>query len=402
MTSRSLRIGIDATALWGVKLGVPSGMVNYTTWITESLVEIDSGDSYFVYCINEVPEELAHLERWVRFRTFRVGKARVGYRKLVQQFWLPWVASSRRDRLDVMFFPFNSASLFCPCGSVVTIHDLHPYVVPDRFAVVHGSEMHGSRLRSAVNRAYWKQMLSLSARHADRVLAVSETTRRDIVEILGVPSEKVAVVHEGVDRDRFGPPDPDVDLEKFREEHALPDRYVLCVGTHGYKNLEGSIRAFADVRDLPVAEDLGLVIAGSKSSVTTEIFELVDALGLQEHVHFTGFFPDEQLHRLYQAAEFLLFPSYYEGFGLPVLEAFACGTPVICSTAGALPEVAADAALLVDPGDHEAIAAAAAELLTHSRLKRAMRENGLRRAAQFDWQQAAARTLTILRDNASA
>lgn len=388
-----MRIGIDATGVWrdGEKLG---GVVNYTVEITRSLVNVDTENEYIIYCRNDVSDELADLSPRASLQVLRSRS-----RKLLQQTRLPLAALS--DRLDLMFFPLNSASLISPCKSVVTIHDLHPYVIPERFAVVHGSQVHGSFLRSAASRWYWRRMLEMASRRISRIVAVSDVTKKDIETIFRIPGEKIDVVHEGVDKERFGFHGHDKGSASFREEHDLPERYILCMGTHAYKNLEGSIRSFHHVRKC-AQQTLSLVICGRTGNIGHEIYELVRELDLERSVIFTGFFPEEHLSNLYRNAELLLFPSFYEGFGLPVLEAYACGTPVVASTAGALPEVAGDAALLTDPENPSEIASAVLKLLTDSELREKKRRLGYKRVEQFSWEKSARKTIEVFEKAASA
>jgi glycosyltransferase involved in cell wall biosynthesis len=382
-----MRIGIDATGLLAASEGAPSGIINYAMEITRGLLESGSGHEYVVYFRNEIDDGLAALSSMAEFKVLRSGN-----RKVLQQTGLPIAAAS--DRLDVMFFPFNSASLFCPTKSVVTIHDLHPFTVPERFAIVHSSQVHRTSLRSRFNQWYWKSMLRHASRRATRVLAVSEVTKKDVESIFGISPEKIDVVHEGAP-ESFFLRDATDDGADFRAQYKLPERYILGVGTHGYKNVEGSIRAFEIVRKR-VSSPIKLVIAGTLSSLGEDKFALVKTLGLQSDVVFTGFFPDEDLNRLYRHAELLLFPSFYEGFGLPVAEAFASGTPVVASTAGALPEVSGGAASLVDPNDVEGIAAAVLAILNDPRCRDEHVRRGLERAQNFTWGAAASGTLRVL------
>ena len=384
-----MRIGIDATGLWAANEESPSGIINYTIQITRGLLTVDHVHEYFIYCRNGISEPLAEFSSRAVLKVLRSRN-----RKLLQQTRLPFAAV--RDGLDVMFFPFNSSALLCPCKSVVTIHDLHPFTVPERFAIVHGTHVHQTNWRSNANQWYWRTILRRSSQRASRVLAVSEVTKIDIENIFGIPADKIDVVHEGADQRIFARKEAAVDDDStFRRKYNLPPRYILCMGTHGYKNVEGSIRAFRLVKER-APEPVKLVIAGAKRYLGEDKFHLVRDLSLENDVIFTDFFPDEDLPGLYAHADLLLFPSFYEGFGLPVVEAFGCGTPVVASTAGALPETSGDAALLVDPGNLEDIAAAVLALLTDEDLRTRQRERGWRRVKEFTWEGAARKTVRVL------
>ena len=383
VTKTPVRIGIDLTPAWRDK----SGIVNYTIEITRGILEQDDCNSYYLYCFEEVPPKIAAVESpRVQARVLRPWN-----RKLWQQTALPILAL--RDRLNLIFFPGNSASLLCPGRSVATVHDLHPFVALDAFKTVHSGEFYGSQLKSFVNRLYWRRMMKWASRK-DRVIAPSQATKNDLIQILGTPADRVDVVPEGVDIERFSFDTDERDCSAFRARHGLPARYLLCVGTHGYKNLGGAIRALALVRRAG-HPDICLVIAGQPGAVGQDIHRTVDKLGLNEHVIFTGFFPGEELKHLYGCAELFLFPSFYEGFGLPILEAFACGVPVVSSRSGSLPEVAGDAALLADADDTKEIASAVIKVLNDAALRERMRRLGSQRVRQFSWDRAAAETIEV-------
>ncbi|MCB0049455.1 MAG: glycosyltransferase family 4 protein, partial [Caldilinea sp.] len=181
-------------------------------------------------------------------------------------------------------------------------------------------------------------------------------------------------------------------------QYGLPERFVLAVGTiEPRKNINGLLHAFAHLRQKYALDDVGLAIAGGKGWLYDETLELIDKLGIGAGVHLLGRVPDEDLHRLYVAARCHIHPAYYEGFGLPPLEAMACGTPTIVSNVSSLPEVVGDAALLVDPHDTEEMAVAMHRLLTDDDLHAELSEKGLQRARVFSWQRAAQRTLEVYR-----
>ena len=282
-------------------------------------------------------------------------------------------------QLDLFHAPVNVAPLALPCRSVVTIHDLAFLVYPDR-------------LRPA-KRRYLTLMTGLSARRAARVIAVSEHTARDVVTRLGVAPERVVVAPEAA-ADHFRP-EPDARaLAAFRAERGLPDHYLLFVGTlEPRKNVAGLLRALARVA---VEEPDGyMVVVGARGWMYDEIFALHESLGLAERVRFTGYVAAEELPRWYQAATAFVYPSFYEGFGLPPLEAMACGTPVVTSSTSAIPEVVGEAGVLVDPGDEAALAAALLALWRDPARQAALRAAGLARAARFSWARMARETRAV-------
>jgi len=266
--------------------------------------------------------------------------------------------------------------------TILTVHDLSFLRLP------HCSEPH--------LRAYLIKAVPRSARRAHLILADSENTRRDVVDLLGIPSARVKVLYAGVDR-RFRPVER---TEEVRSGYRLPERFILSVGTlEPRKNYEGLIEAFALLKEeLPGAGSIKLVIVGQKGWLYGGIFTRVKELGLEEEVFFPGYVADEDLPALYSAAELFVYPSLYEGFGLPPLEAMACGTPVVASDAPCLPEVLGDAALFAPSGDPQALASAMEKALSDLDLRMRLRERGFKRAEHFTWEKSARRLLGIYKD----
>jgi glycosyltransferase involved in cell wall biosynthesis len=267
-----------------------------------------------------------------------------------------------------------------PAGrSVVTFHDAA-----------------GARVPGAAARTRLALRLGLRAiRRAARVIADSDAARRDFLELVDYPPERVRVVHLGVDR-AFG---PSADGAECRRRYALDDGYLLHVGhTQPYMNVEGALGALARlVRECGV--DARLVKVGTP--FTGEQQALIDRLGVRGRVAHLGRVPAADLPAIYAGAGVLLYPARHAGFGLPPLEAMACGTPVVASERGALPEILGDAALTADPEDHAAIARHAARLLTDPALRARQRARGLERAGHYDWARTAARTLAVYREVAA-
>ena len=264
--------------------------------------------------------------------------------------------------------------------TLLTVHDLSFVRVPET--------------ASPPLKAYLDAVVPRSVRRADHILADSHATRDDLIALYGTSPEKITVLWSGVDA-RFAPIVDTARLQAVRARYRLPDRpFLLSVGTvQPRKNYVRLIEALARLRaDLP---DLGLVIAGGKGWLEDPIYAALNRFGLQDAVVFTGFAADDDLPALYTLAHAVALPSLYEGFGLPVLEAMACGTPVVTSKLSSLPEVAGDAALLVDPLDVDALTAALRRLVTDESLRATLRERGLARAATFTWERAARQLLGV-------
>jgi len=250
--------------------------------------------------------------------------------------------------------------------SVVTVYDLSFLLFPKAFKVA--------------NRIYLAATTRATARRARRVLTISEHARRDIVRLLSVPEECVDVTYPAVeDRYRRLPED---EVEAFRMARGLPEAFVFTLGTlEPRKNLVGLLHAFAKLRKPRPP----LYVAGGSGWHVSPIYDTVRQLELTDDVHFLGFVPEDELPRWYNAARLFAFPSLYEGFGLPVLEAMACGAPVITSTAASLPEVGGKAAILVPPHDTERIAREMARVLDDPRLCTELRAAGRIQASRFSW-----------------
>lgn len=264
--------------------------------------------------------------------------------------------------------------------TVFTVHDLIFHFFPE--------------YHLPLNRWYLSLMLPRFLHCADAIIAVSENTRRDVAQLLGIPREKMTVIYEGVSP-AFRPiRDADV-LARVRARYDLPARFLLCLSTiEPRKNLVTLLDAFRALlaRDERAPD---LVIAGRKGWLYQPVFARVRELGLERRVHFTDWVAEADAPALINAAEVFVFPSLYEGFGLPPLEAMACGLPVVCSNASSLPEIAGDAALLVNPRAPDEIAAAIARVLSDAALRDELRAKSLARAAQFTWERAAAQTLAL-------
>jgi len=283
------------------------------------------------------------------------------------------------DRIDLLHSLAFVQPVFLPCPGVVTIYDLSFIHYPQR--------LHPWR------RLYLRWGTTYSARRARRVVAISASTKRDIVGLLGVAEGKVDVIPCGVDDD-FRPVSGAEQLKELRKRRRLPPRMLLFVGTiEPRKNLTTLLKSYALLREW--IQPPHLVIAGAKGWRHEEVFSLTQQLGLLDDVLFPGFIARDELPQWYNAADLFVYPSLYEGFGLPPLEAMACGTPVVTSNTSSLPEVVGDAGLLVEPTDPEEIAQAMQRLLTDSTLRDELTSKGLERAKAFTWQRTARETVEV-------
>ena len=297
---------------------------------------------------------------------------------------------------DVLFVPSHVLPVVHPRRCVVTVHDLGYHYYPEAHTLFQN--------------AYLRWSTRYNARTATRVLADSDATRRDLQRYYGIPEERIVVVYPGRDETFAEVEDPQA-LDVVRARYGLSAPYFLYVGTlQPRKNLQRLVDAFARLASAspakpgPADGQVGgtsepqLVLAGKKGWLYEEIFDLVRKLGLGDRVMFTGYVPDSDLPGLLSGALAFVFPSLYEGFGLPVLEAMACGTPVICSNVSSLPEVGGDAALLIDPLDTEALAEAMLQVAVDEGLRNTLVERGHEQVQRFSWQRCARQVLGVLED----
>lgn len=293
------------------------------------------------------------------------------------QVQIAWYA--RRHNLVLVHDPTGAMPLFFTgCAKVATIHDVIPYVHPET----------SSRLDWLIYR-FW---LPLAVRRLDAVITDSQQSKADIVQYLPVSPEKVTVIPCAANK-RYRPMTIE-EITPALARHGLDFPYILYVGSiAARKNLPRLLEAYAQLRQW--STQWRLVIVGARKWKSSPVYETVQRLNLAEYVHFTGYVEEEDLPALYNGADLVTFPSLYEGFGLPVLEAMACGTPVVTSNSSSLPEVAGDAALLVEPTDVAAIAAAMRQLLEDKTLALELRARGLARAAQFSWERTARETIAV-------
>jgi len=273
--------------------------------------------------------------------------------------------------------------------AVITVHDIVPFLVRN--------DEEQSTFRHPMD-SWFDQLAMSGLKKADRLITVSEFTKKTILETLSYPSDSIRVIYEGVDHETFHPISVD---EMFYDRYGLDPglRYILYVGSENpRKNLPRLLQAFQQVhRYLP---ETRLIKVGARQYLpqAESLERQIAELGLEEAVLLIGQVSDGDLARFYNIAELFVFPSLMEGFGLPPLEAMACGTPVVCSHAASLPEVVGDAAIMVDPLDVDALAEAILQVLEDEALQQRLKEAGLRRAAGFTWKQMAQETLAVYQE----
>jgi glycosyltransferase involved in cell wall biosynthesis len=360
---RPLRIGVNA--LYLIPGGV-GGTEIYLRGLLNALAEIDSGNEYFVFINRETEPGLVPrrpnihaLPQPVRAR-FRPARI------LWEQTALP--VSVTRLGLDALLNPGFTAPVYCPCAAVTVFHDLQHKRHPEYFRWF--------------DLPFWRVLLYASAHRATLLLADSDATREDLLRCYRLPPDKIRVVRLGVDPAFFG-------------LRRAPEKLLLAVSTlHPHKGLDALLKAFAEFRRL--RPDFRLAVAGLRGFHAEALERLRAELGLADAVRFTGWIPREELYDLYARAWAFLYPSTFEGFGLPVLEALAAGIPTGCSHIEPLAGMAGDAALQFDPGDVRAIGGAMERLVSDEALRARLAAAGPARAKQFSWTATARATLEAI------
>lgn len=356
---------------------------NYRTagisqYIYELLVHLRSQPSShrFEAFVTARPDD-ANLLDTPSFRCIPVGSRfaaparRIIWEQLLQPVRLT------RSRPDLVHALGYALPLMWPGRALMTICDLSFVRFPELF--------------NRANATYLAAITRLSARRATHIITISESTRRDVIQLFGVPPSRVTAIYCGVS-DHFQPPERAA-LERFRSERGLPERFLLYLGTlEPRKNVPNLIRAYARLRERRT-DAPPLVLAGGRGWKDAEVFALIESLGLSSSVVLPGYVPATELPLWYGAALAFVYPSRYEGFGLPVLEAMACGTPVVTSNSSSLPEVVGDAGLLIEPNNVDLLADALERVTSDESLRGTLSLAGRTRAALFRWDRMASETI---------
>ncbi len=346
-----------------------AGIHIYIAHLLQHLPQVDEAFRYTVYT-NAQPAIRARLRstRWPTARPL----ARIAWEQIAQPLAL------RRDRPDLLHAAAFVAPLLSSRPTVVTVYDLSFAVLPDVFR--------------GLNQTYLRTFVRRGVRRARRVIAISDHTRHDVHRLYGVPLDRIDVAYPGVDL-RFRPL-PRQEVDAFRRRQQLPERFFLYLGTlEPRKNLGRLIDALASSEN----RDWRLVLVGGKGWMVEDLFAKVKSLGLEKRVRFAGYAPGEDLPLWYNAATAFIYPSLYEGFGIPPLEAMACGTPVIASNAASLPEAVGDAGLTVGPEDTSGLAHAMRRVWDDAALLGELSRRGIDQARRFSWEATAKATVESYR-----
>lgn len=364
-----MRIGIDLHAITDFMQGTRT----YTINIVKHLLKIDKENKYYLYAT----ENSNHIQQL--FSQENVCIKKVFPQQRIIRIPISFPVRLAIDSVDV----FHCQYMGPPFGRipyVVILHDIIHEYMPEFYP----------KLLCRLMRLFYP----LSARKASRVLTISESSKRDIVNYYNIPEKKVIVTRIGVS-EIFQPVREKNKIKKVLKKYGVSGPYILFVGRlEPRKNITGLIKAFHDVKRNNMIKHK-LVIAGMKYFKYEDFFNLVKDLGLQKDILFIGRVDDEDLPLIYNGASLFTYPAFAEGFGIPPLEAMACGTPVITSKTSSLPEVVGDAGILIDPYNTGDLAKAICEVLSSKNLREKMKLQGLERAKSFSWKDAAKKTLDV-------
>jgi glycosyltransferase involved in cell wall biosynthesis len=366
-----LRIAIDAHSV-GAKL---AGNESYATNLIEALAQVDSVNEYTLY-VTTAEARARFSQRWPNFRV----KTTLPHTPLIR-IPLTLAAELRKRPVDVLHVQFT-APPFSPCPVVVSVHDLSFEHLPQTF-----NRRSRTQLRLTVRH---------SVKRAARILTLSEHTRRDMIETYGTSPERITAIPLAAPS-YFGRVREERELQRVRHIYGIEGDYILCVSSiQPRKNLPRLVSAYESLRNKRGPGKLPkLVLVGKCAWLYDETLRSIEEHRMKDSIVLTGYVPQSDLPALYSGSICFVYPSYFEGFGLPPLEAMKCGTPVIAGNRTSLPEVVGDAGILVDPFDVDAIAAAIERLVDDPDLRQQLSVKGLARSRLFDWNETARRTLNV-------
>lgn len=379
-----MRIGIDLRVL-----STSRALSRYAKNIVDQLLRISTEHKLFLLTdsvdslqkINAIRAGIGHLS----------FESVIAPKKLVIRDHFFFWDSIRRLDLDIFFHPDNTEFLKCHPNSIVTLHDLLPYILPE-------AVLSGNPLIRVKQEMYFRLQLKALKDSCHRIITVSENTRKDIIRILGVPENRVQVIYEGIE-EKFTLQNNQDLIASVKNKYKINGVYLLYLGGFEiYKNVERLIKAFGQ----SFTHNLKLVLAGESNSGSAGLKKLVRDLGMEESVIFPGFIEEADLPAIYGGATLFVYPSLYEGFGFPPLEALACGTPVVISNTSSLPEVGGDAAFYFNPESVNSIAGALEQALRLNLSNRVsfdrISDAGRILAKRFDWRVAAEKTLALFEE----
>lgn len=384
-----MKIGIDVRTLMDAKY---SGVNEYTFNLIKEIIKLDShstgsgrSENEYRLFYNSATKTTNPAEN---FSGHHVRVIKKNYPNKILNYILfkffNWPKIDKMLDVDLFFMPhINFISLSRKCKGILTVHDLSFLRYPEFFNW---------------RKNFWHKMINVKklVRRFDHIVAISENTKKDIIELCGISPEKVSVIYSGLG-DEFRVVDGnDVNLKKIKDKYILPDKFILYLGTlEPRKNIEGLIMAYKQFRDKGGDRGCKLVIAGARGWKTKKIFKAQQDSGYQDDIKFIDYVDREDRVYLYNLASIFVYPSFYEGFGFPPLEAMACGAPTITSMASSLSEAVEGASIMVDPYNISDIASSIEIVLSNDSVRNSLIANGIDRAKDFNWQKTAGEYLNL-------
>lgn len=377
-----MKIGIDCRTILDPEHGEAAGVGHYTYHLLDNLLKIDPKNKYVLFFDRRVGDAgyFKRKNSEIKFFPF------IEYKAFLPIAYSHFLAAAfvSREKLDVFHSPASTIPLAYTKNSIVTIHDLAIYQKKSWFP----QQIFATRV-----------VVPSSLKRAKRIISVSNYTKQDLVKIFKVPEERVTVIYNGVDIKNSERKSAETRREFLKNKFGINQSFILFIGTiQPRKNIMGIISAFDRLRGSSVFEDYQLVIAGKKGWDNDDVFKAIRKFGLTKKIIFTGYITSEDKSLLMKNASLFVFPSFYEGFGLSILEAQKVGTPVITSDITSMPEIADQAALLVDPYSVDEISKAIKKALTDQELCDSLIKKGYNNAAKFSWEKCARETLEVYKE----
>jgi len=364
-----MKIGIDATSL-SRKI---TGIENYTFNLCKTLLSFDKVNSYVIFFRKQIHHDLLSFQKTNKFLLSPYDN-----QIFCEQFWLPYIIL--KEKLDVVHFPAFPPGLFVYEKCIITLHDATMWKHPCTL--------------SWKNKIYMKPLTILALKKSEKIITVSESSKKDIITYCNVGNNKIINTGESIS-EKFMIIEDKNKLNKVRLRYNLPDKYILAVSSiEPRKNIESILQAYSILKSKNTI-DYKLVLVGRKAWGSKNVQERVNDLKINDDVVFTDYIGGEDLICVYNMASLFVYPSFYEGFGLPPLEAMACGAPVLASDIEVFKEVLGDAAILVSPTDVKAIANNIYIIMNNHILRNELKEKGLERVKSLSWEDVAKKTIGI-------
>ncbi|MCK9378604.1 MAG: glycosyltransferase family 4 protein [Candidatus Moranbacteria bacterium] len=386
-----MRIGIDARTILNPEKGDAIGVGHYTFQLIRNLLEIDRENEYVLFFDFRVREK--DVKKFTRPNVKIKFYPFSDYKKYLPGAYseILGTATLQKEKLDVLHStsPFSRIPLGYKGKTVVTFNDLGAYKIPGCFP--------------AIARSRDKALYRLMESKADRIIAVSESMKKDLQSVFKTKDEKIKIIYSGLDRRFFEI--PDINTKKVLDRYGIKKKYILFLGTlEPSKNITRLLQSFAKFKEKCLLKNgqtngkkfrYQLVLAGKRGWLSKEYLQIAKDLGISRDIAYTGYVIGDELVPLFSGAEFFVMPSLYEGFGMTILEAFATGTPAIVSNVSSIPEIAGDAALMINPLNVNEISEAMWEFSQNDNLREKYKQRGLARAKDFNWEKCARETLEV-------